>query len=51
MTYDEVLKEPSDNEKILEFICDIKRPNGEGDFYEGWNLALSEVEYFIENKL
>lgn len=52
MTYDsEILKEPSDKERILQYIYDIEKMFVEDDFDCGWNAALYAVEAFIENKL
>ena len=51
MTYDEALKEPSDKEKILQYIYDIEKMFVEDDFDCGWNDALYAIEAFIENKL
>lgn len=51
MAYDEILKEPSDKEKILQYLYDIEKMFVEDDFDCGWNDALFAVEGFIENKL
>lgn len=51
MTYDEILKEQSDKEKILQYLYDIEKMFVEDDFDCGWNDALFAVEGFIENKL
>ena len=52
MTYDgEILKEPSDKERILQYIYDIEKMFVEDDFDCGWNDALYAIEGFIENQL
>lgn len=51
MTYDEILKEPSGKEKILQFIYDSKKLFVGDELDESWNSALEKVEDFIENKL
>ena len=53
ITYnDELLKkEPSDKERILQYIYDIEKMFVEDDFDCGWNDALYAIEAFIENKL
>ena len=51
MTYDEILKDPSDKEKILQYLYDIEKMFVEDDYDSGWNSALFAIEGFIENKL
>ena len=51
MAYDEALKEPSDKEKILQYLYDIEKMFVEDDYDCGWNDALYAIEAFIENKL
>lgn len=58
MTFDEVLKEPSDKQKILDFIDEIENEHqykiyGNRETYsqynEAWCDALDRVRGFIEN--
>lgn len=58
MTFDEVLKESSDKQKILDFIDKIKNEHpykvyGQAETYspynEAWCDALDRVSAFIEN--
>ena len=53
MIYDDELlkKEPSDKERILQYIYDIEKMFVEDDYDSGWNAALYAIEAFIENQL
>lgn len=58
MTFDEVLREPSDKEKILDFCEELYKEHpykvqGEADTYsqynEAWKDCLDRVTSFIES--
>ena len=58
MTFDEVLREPSDKEKILEFCEKLYKEHpykvhGDADSYsqynEAWNDCLNRITSFIES--
>lgn len=58
MTFEDVLQEPSDKEKILEFIWELEREHpykvqGDPETYcsynEAWTDALDRVENFINS--
>lgn len=58
MTFDEVLQEQSDKEKILEFIYELEKEYpykvpGEPETYcsynEAWTDALDRIESFISS--
>lgn len=58
MTFEEVLKEPTDKQKILDFIDEVEKEHpykiyGQAESYspynEGWCDALDRIRTFIES--